>query len=100
MCLAKGIAGVGKAAQARSGARVVVVSTDGHKKAERIAFDDLNLEKPGAYKDCSTPFCTAYTQSKLANVMFAQELERRLPPGLDVAPSPATYAILREFKAG
>ena len=66
------------------GARVVVVSTDGHKKGS-IAFDDINLAKPGAYKDCSTPFCTAYTQSKLANVLFANELERRIPKDVNVA---------------
>ena len=76
-----------KAATASSGARVVVVSSDGHKKSNGIAFDDLNLEKPGAYKDCSTPFCSAYTQSKLANVLFAAELERRIPKDLDVAVS-------------
>ena len=76
-----------KAAQGGGGARVVVVSSDGHKKANGIAFDDLNLDQPGAYKDCSTPFCTAYTQSKLANVLFAAELERRIPKGLDVAVS-------------
>jgi len=73
-----------KKAAAGGGARVVVVSTDGHKKGS-IAFDDINLAKPGAYKDCSTPFCTAYTQSKLANVLFAAELERRIPQDVDVA---------------
>ena len=67
-----------------SGARIVVVSTDGHKKG-KIAFDDINLAKPGAYKDCSTPFCSAYTQSKLANVLFAAELERRIPAEVNVA---------------
>lgn len=74
-----------KAAE-RGGARVVVVSSDGHKKGA-IALDDINLERPGAYRDCSTPFCSAYTQSKLANVLFAAELARRVPPGLEVAVS-------------
>ena len=78
--------GVRKAAAAGGSPRVVVVSTDGHKKG-KISFDDINLEQPGAYKDCNTPFCTAYTQSKLANVLFAAELERRIPAGLDVAVS-------------
>jgi len=63
-----------------------VVSSDGHKKGS-IAWDDINLERAGAYKDCSTPFCSAYTQSKLANVLFAKELARRLPADLDVAVS-------------
>ena len=74
------------AAASDFGARVVVVASDGHKKGS-LDFDDLGREKPGAYKDCSTPFCTSYTQSKLANVLFAKELERRLPAGLNVAVS-------------
>jgi NAD(P)-dependent dehydrogenase (short-subunit alcohol dehydrogenase family) len=77
----------------RGEARVVVVSSDGHKKGE-IAFDDLQREQPGAYKDCSTPFCSAYTQSKLANVMFAKELERRVPAGLNVAVSSVSPGLV------
>ena len=75
------------------GARVVVVSSDGHKKGT-ISFNDINLEKPGAYKDCSTPFCSAYTQSKLANVLFAKELERRIPSGLNVAVSSVSPGLV------
>lgn len=82
-----------KKAAGAGGARVIVVSSDGHKKGS-IAFDDINLEKPGAYKDCSTPFCSAYTQSKLANVLFAKELERRMPPGLDVAVSAVSPGLV------
>ena len=76
-----------------AGARVVVVSSDGHKKGT-INFDDINLERPGSYKDCSTPFCSAYTQSKLANVLFAKELERRIPPGLNVAVSAVSPGLV------
>lgn len=78
-----------KSAATASGgsARVVVVSSDSHRKSNGIAFDDLNLAQPGAYKDCSTPFCSAYLQSKLANVLFAAELQRRIPSNLDIAAS-------------
>ena len=82
-----------KAAAGGGAARVVVVSSDGHKKGT-IRFDDINLEKPGAYKDCSTPFCSAYTQSKLANVLFAKELERRIPPGIEVAVSSVSPGLV------
>jgi len=50
--------------------RIVVVSSIAHTRG-KINFDDLNSEKsydPGA----------AYNQSKLANVLFARELAKRL----------------------
>ncbi len=55
------------------GARVVMVSSEGHKGApkEGIQFDNLSGEK--GY----SPF-RAYGQSKLANVLFARSLARRL----------------------
>lgn len=86
---------VRKAAEqsAGGGARVIVVSSDGHKKGS-IAFDDINLERKGAYKDCATPFCSAYTQSKLANVLFAKELARRVPAGLEVAVSSVSPGLV------
>ncbi len=52
------------------GSRVVTVSSSGHRGG-RINFEDLNAEdnySPGA----------AYGQSKLANLLFAFELQRRL----------------------
>ena len=51
-------------------ARVVTVSSGGHR-AGRIRFDDLNWQK-GRY---SRWF--AYTQSKLANLLFSGELQRQ-----------------------
>jgi len=82
-----------KKAAVGGSARVVVVSSDGHRKGS-ISFDDINLEKAGAYKDCSTPFCSAYTQSKLANVLFAKELERRIPANLNVAVSSVSPGLV------
>ncbi|MGD8496154.1 MAG: SDR family oxidoreductase [Gemmatimonadales bacterium] len=52
-------------------ARVVVVASAAHYRGT-IAFDDLQLERNyGGWR--------AYCQSKLANVLFAAELARRLP---------------------
>jgi NAD(P)-dependent dehydrogenase (short-subunit alcohol dehydrogenase family) len=54
--------------------RVVMVSSDAHRRAPRegIQFDNLSGER--GYR----PW-TAYGQSKLANLLFARELSRRLP---------------------
>jgi NAD(P)-dependent dehydrogenase (short-subunit alcohol dehydrogenase family) len=52
------------------GSRVVTVSSNGHR-AGRINFDDLQSSKH--YRKSS-----AYGQSKLANLMFTYELQRRL----------------------
>jgi len=56
--------------------RVVVVSSAAHTNAPKggIAFDDLTLA--ASYQ----PW-TAYGQSKLANILFARALARRLPAG-------------------
>lgn len=51
--------------------RVVTVASTGHR-AGSIDFDDLNWERR-AYR----PFA-AYAQSKLANLLFTSELQRRL----------------------
>ena len=56
---------------ATPGARVVVVSS-GAQSFGHMDFDDLNWEKRG-YNAWQ-----AYSQSKLANMLFALELERRL----------------------
>jgi len=58
--------------EASAPARVVVVSSDAHKGAPRgLDFDDLMRRNSyGGWK--------AYCQSKLANILFARELGRRL----------------------
>jgi len=62
----------------RPGSRVVTVTSNMHKRASGIDFDDLQAER--AYRPWH-----AYEQSKLANAMFVLELDRRLrAAGLDV----------------
>ena len=53
------------------GSRVVTVSSVGHRILARINFDDLQWER-------SYSRVRAYGQSKLANLMFTYELQRRL----------------------
>lgn len=53
------------------GSRVVTVSSVGHRIMAKIHFDDLNWER-------SYNRVKAYGQSKLANLMFTYELQRRL----------------------
>ena len=56
------------------GARVVTVSSNGHKMLADIHFDDLQWER--GYNRMR-----AYSQSKLANLLFTYELQRRLSDG-------------------
>jgi NAD(P)-dependent dehydrogenase (short-subunit alcohol dehydrogenase family) len=61
------------------GSRVVTVSSTGHRIRAAIHFDDLHWER-----SYSRP--GAYGQSKLANLMFTYELQRRLAaPGTTIA---------------
>jgi NAD(P)-dependent dehydrogenase (short-subunit alcohol dehydrogenase family) len=53
------------------GSRVVTVSSIGHRILAKIHFDDLQWER-------SYNRVRAYGQSKLANLMFTYELQRRL----------------------
>ena len=53
------------------GSRVVTVSSNGHRIRAAIHFDDLQWER-------SYGRAAAYGQSKLANLMFTYELQRRL----------------------
>jgi NAD(P)-dependent dehydrogenase (short-subunit alcohol dehydrogenase family) len=68
------------------GSRVVTVSSNGHKVG-RINFDDLQSER--GYRKTR-----AYAQSKLSNLMFTFELQRRLAaagaPTIAVAAHPGT----------
>jgi NAD(P)-dependent dehydrogenase (short-subunit alcohol dehydrogenase family) len=72
----------------RDGSRVVTVSSAAHRLG-RIDFDDLMGER--GYKKWS-----AYYQSKLANLLFAYELQRRLDvagvPTISVAAHPGYAA--------
>ena len=72
----------------RSGARVVTVSSLAHEQG-RIRFDDLQGEQ-------SYGPWTAYSQSKLANLLFAFELDRQARArGLDLLVSRYTRAYRR-----
>jgi NAD(P)-dependent dehydrogenase (short-subunit alcohol dehydrogenase family) len=53
------------------GSRVVTVSSQAHRIRARINFDDLQSQR-------SYSRAAAYSQSKLANLMFTYELHRRL----------------------
>jgi len=64
----------------RPGSRVVTISSQGHRSG-RIDFDNLQLETDYAPH-------RAYAQSKLANLMFTYELQRRL-----AAASATTIAV-------
>jgi NAD(P)-dependent dehydrogenase (short-subunit alcohol dehydrogenase family) len=68
------------------GSRIVTVSSNGHKVG-RIHFDDLGFTR--RYRRMS-----AYGQSKLANLLFTYELQRRLAaagdPTIAVAAHPGT----------
>jgi NAD(P)-dependent dehydrogenase (short-subunit alcohol dehydrogenase family) len=55
---------------AAPGSRIVTVSSVGHRRGT-IHFDDLHFEQGYRYQH-------AYFQSKLANLMFTYELQRRL----------------------
>ena len=57
--------------EGRDDARVVTLSSNAHKTVRHIAFDNLNGERHYFRWN-------AYGQSKLANLLFALELDRRL----------------------
>ena len=64
--------------QATPGARVIAVASIAHRNTEGMNLDDPNLEH--SYKAFD-----AYAKSKLANLLFTKELDRRLrAAGVDV----------------
>jgi NAD(P)-dependent dehydrogenase (short-subunit alcohol dehydrogenase family) len=77
--------------------RVVTVSSTGHRIG-RIDFDDLNWERK-PYRAWR-----AYGQSKLANLLFTSELQRRLTaagsPVLAMAAHPGYAATNLQFHSG
>jgi NAD(P)-dependent dehydrogenase (short-subunit alcohol dehydrogenase family) len=77
--------------------RVVTVSSTGHRIGT-IDFDDLNWERK-PYRDWR-----AYGQSKLANLLFTSELQRRLTeagsPVLATAAHPGYAATNLQFHSG
>jgi NAD(P)-dependent dehydrogenase (short-subunit alcohol dehydrogenase family) len=81
----------------RIGGRVVTVSSNGHRMGS-IDFDDLNWERK--------PYTAwrAYGQSKLANLLFTAELQRRLTaagsPVLATAAHPGYAATNLQFHSG
>ncbi|VFA94437.1 Uncharacterized oxidoreductase SAV2478 [Nocardia farcinica] len=52
--------------------RVVTLASIAHRQTPKLWIDDLNYERRRYYRNL------AYAQSKLANLMFARELQRRL----------------------
>ncbi len=79
------------------GGRVVTVSSTAHRMG-RIDFDDLNWERR-SYRAWA-----AYGQSKLANLLFTAELQRRLTeagsPVLATAAHPGYTATNLQFHSG
>lgn len=77
--------------------RVVTVSSEAHKGG-RIDFDDLNWERKRYRR------WRAYSQSKLANLLFTAELQRRLTeagsPVLSVAAHPGYAATNLQSGSG
>lgn len=69
----------------RPGARVVTVASLAHQYGQ-IDFDDPNWERR------SYSYRGSYGQSKLANILFARELDRRTPDVTSIAAHPGVTA--------
>ena len=80
--------------KASAPARVVVVASDAHKASQALDFDDLQRTER-RYRGWP-----AYCDSKLANVLFARELGRRLDGTGVVAHSLHPGFVNSEFAAG
>ncbi|TDH50282.1 SDR family NAD(P)-dependent oxidoreductase [Mycobacterium eburneum] len=68
----------------RIGDRVVTLSSIAHRQTPKLWIDDLNYEHRRYQRNL------AYAQSKLANLMFARELQRRLT---EVGSATRSYAV-------
>lgn len=66
------------------GDRVVTLSSIAHRQTPKLWIDDLNYERRRYQRNL------AYAQSKLANLMFARELQRRLSA---VGSAKRSYAV-------
>lgn len=79
------------------GSRIVTVSSNAHRYRARIDFDRFGLEQGRSQS-------AAYGRSKLANLLFTYELQRRLEaagsPAVALAAHPgwAATEILRDFR--
>jgi NAD(P)-dependent dehydrogenase (short-subunit alcohol dehydrogenase family) len=62
------------------GGRIVMLSSEAHRGAPKAGIEFDNLRGERSYR----PW-TAYGQSKLANLLFARELSRRLPGARQLA---------------
>ena len=58
-------------------ARIICVASDSHRQVKGIAFDDLNLSR-------NYHGLRSYAQSKLANVLFCYEYDRRKHDGTTI----------------
>lgn len=77
-------------------ARIVHVSSRLHAKAPGIPFDDIHLEASYPRKGMA-----AYEHSKLANILFSNELARRLPPRVTsnaLHPGDVATSVTRQSK--
>lgn len=78
--------------------RVVTLSSHAHRMGQ-IRFEDLHFEQPGSYDRWR-----AYGQSKLANLLFATELQRRLAAAgsdvLSIAVHPGYVATNLQSRTG
>ena len=69
---------VEKTAQEHGESRIVIVSSIAHKAARKLDYDSLQKTVPGETLSALLSTFKLYMDSKLANVYFANELDRRL----------------------
>jgi hypothetical protein len=67
--------------KAAAPSRVVVLSSKAYKRADKLAFDEMNFSH---FSEKSFNQWAIYGRSKLYNILFARELAKRLEGMLDV----------------